>query len=52
MINETITKSKAQTPDWLSLDLPKMSAKVVQLPQRYHIDADIKEQLIIELYSK
>ncbi|MDI6700087.1 MAG: 30S ribosomal protein S4 [bacterium] len=52
MINETITKSKAQTPDWLSLDLPKMSAKVVQLPQRYHIDADIREQLIIELYSK
>ncbi len=52
VITNTLTNSKAQIPDWLSLDLPKMSGKVVQLPQRYHIDADINEQLIIELYSK
>lgn len=39
-------------PKWLEVDLDKVSAKVVALPQREDIDFPFEEQLIIELYSK
>ncbi|MGE3063086.1 MAG: 30S ribosomal protein S4 [bacterium] len=52
MITQTLAKNGGKTREWLGLDLPKMSVSVKQLPQRADIDADINEQLIIELYSK
>lgn len=39
-------------PDWLQLDKNAAAAKVVALPQRDHITLPIREQLIVELYSK
>lgn len=40
-------------PDWLEVvDVNNMVGRVVSLPRREHIDASIKEQLIVELYSK
>lgn len=39
-------------PKWLDLDANAMQAKVVTLSSREDIDIDIKEHLIVELYSK
>src|SRR6476620_3287253 len=39
-------------PDWLTSYGREMSVTVAALPRRDHIDANINEQLIVELYSK
>lgn len=40
-------------PGWLDVvDAAKMQGRVVSLPRREDIDKDIREQLIVELYSK
>lgn len=39
-------------PKWLDLDANTMQAKVVTLSSREDIDVEIKEHLIVELYSK
>jgi small subunit ribosomal protein S4 len=39
-------------PHWLELDDKKMTGKVVLLPSREDLTMPIKEQLIVELYSK
>ena len=38
--------------DWLEWDRALMSGKVITEPQREQIPENIKEQLIVELYSK
>ena len=43
---------KIVVPSWLEFDSNTLAGKVVALPKREDIDADIKEQLIIELYSR
>jgi small subunit ribosomal protein S4 len=37
---------------WLSLDAKKLTATVTGMPAREDVDADIREQLIIEFYSR
>ncbi len=44
--------SKVVMPKWLEFDTNTFSGKVVTLPVREDVDADIKEQLIVELYSR
>lgn len=39
-------------PKWLDLDANTLQAKVVALAERDDIDLDVKEHLIVELYSK
>ena len=39
-------------PKWLECDAEEMSGKVVALPAREDIDLPIRENLIVELYSK
>ena len=39
-------------PKWLEFDANSLTGKVVALPAREDVDGDIKEQLIIELYSR
>ena len=39
-------------PSYLSLDVEKMTGKVLNLPSRADIDLPIDERLIVELYSK
>lgn len=41
-----------RVPDWLSLDLKNMTAKVLNEPTREHIDVTLNEQLIVEFYSR
>ncbi len=43
---------KVVMPKWLEFDTNTLTGKIVALPSREDIDADIKEQLIIELYSR
>ena len=52
---ETITNSlnvNICNSDWLEWDRALMSGKVITEPQREQIPENIKEQLIVELYSK
>jgi small subunit ribosomal protein S4 len=41
-----------RVPRWLSLDVAGLSGQVLQLPAREDIDASLKEQLIVEYYSR
>ena len=44
--------SRVVMPKWLEFDTNALSGKIVTLPSREDIDGDIKEQLIVELYSR
>jgi len=44
--------SRTQTFDWLEWNPSQMEGKVVSVPTREMIPENIKEQLIVELYSK
>jgi small subunit ribosomal protein S4 len=39
-------------PQWLSYDIDNFTGKVLQLPAREDVDLQVKEHLIVELYSK
>lgn len=43
---------QGQVPAWLSLDLPNLAGKVVDLPSRDDVDITLNEQLIVEFYSR
>ena len=43
---------KIVMPKWLEFNTENLTGKVVALPEREDIDTDIKEQLIVELYSR
>lgn len=43
---------KVVAPKWLELNTAELTGKIVSLPSREDIDMNIKEHLIIELYSK
>ena len=47
-----ISSEKIEVPGWLEVDIEKLSGKVLSLPDRGQIDAPVREQLIVELYSK
>ena len=47
-----IASEKTEVPGWLEVDIEKLSGKVLSMPTREQIDAPVKEQLIVELYSK
>lgn len=42
----------AKPPKWLSLDPEQLVSKVIALPSREDIDMPIREQLIVEYYSR
>ncbi len=44
--------SKIVMPKWLEFDTNTLSGKILALPSREDIDSDIKEQLIVEFYSR
>ncbi len=47
-----IASEKISVPGWLEVDIEKLQGKVLSLPTRDMIDAPVREQLIVELYSK
>ena len=46
------TNSSRLIPDWLDMDKNTLTGKIVSLPGREHIDYEVEEHLIVELYSK
>ena len=42
----------ASVPPWLQADYDALNGKILKLPERGEIDAPVREQLIVELYSK
>jgi small subunit ribosomal protein S4 len=47
-----ISSERSEVPQWLEVDIEKLQGSVLSLPARDQIDLDIREQLIVELYSK
>lgn len=47
-----ISSEKIEVPGWLEVDIEKLAGKVLSMPEREQIDAPVREQLIVELYSK
>ena len=43
---------KIVMPKWLEFNSETLKGKILALPQRDDVDADIKERLVIELYSR
>lgn len=44
--------AKRSAPGWLSLDGQNLAGSVISLPTRQQIDTQLKEQLIVEYYSR
>jgi small subunit ribosomal protein S4 len=52
-IQELIERAADSTPvAWLEYDADKVQGKVVSYPEREQIDIPVKEQLVIEMYSR
>jgi small subunit ribosomal protein S4 len=47
-----ISSARVEVPAWLQVDVEKLQGKVLALPTRDQIDMPVREQLIVELYSK
>src|SRR3989338_5145553 len=52
-IKDSVEKLKDRSyPAWIEVDKVGLKAKIARIPERSDVAADIKEQLIVELYSK
>jgi len=51
-IIDSLTTRKGSKISWLEWDEAQMAGKFMNMPERTDIPEDIKEQLIVELYSK
>ncbi|MBI2259837.1 MAG: 30S ribosomal protein S4 [Flavobacteriia bacterium] len=51
-INNSLTTNKTKNYDWLDWNNSEMNGKLITIPSRDMIPENIKEQLIVELYSK
>lgn len=47
-----VSNANFEVPAWLEVDIEKLQGSVLDTPKRDQIDLDIREQLIVELYSK
>jgi len=52
VIAESLSTSRFSKSSWLEWDNASMSGKFLNVPERTEIPENIKEQLIVELYSK
>lgn len=52
VISNSLASSKPGQYPWLEWDMNSMSGKIISYPERSQIPENIKEQLIVELYSK
>jgi small subunit ribosomal protein S4 len=44
--------ARKSVPQWLELDVANMSGRVLNLPGRDQIEANVNEQLVVEFYSR
>ena len=52
VITDSLAQSNLRKYNWLNWDEQSMSGTFLAFPEREHIPENIKEQLIVELYSK
>ena len=52
VIRHNVDTLDRTVPQWLEVDVPELKATVRDLPIREQIDIPVREQLIVELYSK
>ncbi|HEB76781.1 MAG TPA: 30S ribosomal protein S4 [Nitrospirae bacterium] len=53
LIEESLSKVEHRgLPEWLELDAEKFRGKLLRVPSREEMALDVKENLIVELYSK
>jgi small subunit ribosomal protein S4 len=52
MIMESIKSSRSKKYNWLEFNTDTLEGRYVEMPSRDQIPENIKEQLIVELYSK
>jgi len=52
IINESLASRRHSRYGWLEWDETQMAGKFISRPERDEIPENIKEQLIVELYSK
>ncbi|MCB9032494.1 MAG: 30S ribosomal protein S4 [Chitinophagales bacterium] len=52
LITETVSTGRVKKYPWLEFNDEKLEGKYVEIPERDQIPENIKEQLIVELYSK
>jgi small subunit ribosomal protein S4 len=52
VIQHSLDTINHPVPEWLSVNGEGRSVTVLSMPMRAQIDTDIKEQMIVELYSK
>ncbi len=50
--NIKLAQSLNRHPAWVTPDYTKFTGEIASLPAREHVDMPIKEQVIVELYSK
>jgi small subunit ribosomal protein S4 len=51
-VQQAIDTIDRSAPEWLDVEVDERKATVTVVPSREQIDTEIKEQLIVELYSK
>ncbi|MCL6615177.1 MAG: 30S ribosomal protein S4 [Firmicutes bacterium] len=52
-VKQLVAQAQDRTvPEWLEVDVVKMSGRVKAVPLREQIDVPVKEHLIVELYSR
>ncbi len=52
MIQETVPLDRVKKYPWLEFDAATLQGKYIEIPSREAIPENIKEQLVVELYSK
>jgi small subunit ribosomal protein S4 len=48
----TAVGNARRRPEWVEVDAPNLSGKVLALPARQQIDTQVEEQLVVEFYSR
>lgn len=51
-IQDAIAGAGARTASWLTVNAAQFSGKIIAAPRRDEVDSDVKEQIIIEFYSR
>jgi small subunit ribosomal protein S4 len=52
VVQDTLKTARVKKYGWLELNTEKLEGKYVEVPNREQIPENIREQLIVELYSK
>lgn len=52
IIQQALARTAPRVPAWLQLDSEQFGGRVLSVPQRQEIDTDVREQLVVEYYSR